>query len=87
MGLPTIRRRVGKLETVFAPDRFAGYPPFTASEIEALAQQAADGKKWSGEETARVVRQCPIVQGNLIIAASRGEVFIKRYSGVDVACI
>jgi hypothetical protein len=52
-----------------------------------MAQQAADGKKWSGEEIARVVRQCPIVQRNLIIAASRGEVFIKRYSGVDVACI
>jgi hypothetical protein len=52
-----------------------------------MAQQAADGKKWSGEEIARVVRQCPIVQRNLIIAASRGEVFIKRYPGIDVASI
>jgi hypothetical protein len=87
MGLPTIRRRVGKLESVFSPDRFASYPPLTVDEIEGLAQRMADGKKWSGEETARVVRQGPIVQGNLIIAANRDKVFIKRYPGVDVACI
>ena len=44
-------------------------------------------KKWSDEETGRVVRQCPIIQGELLITATRGEVFMKRYLGIDLACI
>jgi hypothetical protein len=87
MGLPTIRRRVGKLESVFAPDRWAGYPPLTAEEIQSLAGRMAKGEKWTDEERGRLVKQCPIIQGELLIAASRDEVFIKRYPGVDLACI
>ena len=87
MGLPTIRRRVGKLESVYTPDRWAGYPPLTESEIEALAGRMVGGKKWSEEETGRVARQCPIIQGELLFTVIRGEVFLKRYPGVDLACI
>ena len=87
MGLPAIRRRIGKLEIEFAPDRFAGYPPLTADEIEMLAGRMAAGQAWTNEETARVARQCPIIQGELIIAANRDRVSIKRYPGVDLACI
>jgi hypothetical protein len=87
MGLPTIKRRIGNLESVFAPDRWAGYPPLTAEEIEALAERMEKGKNWTDEETGRVVRQCPIIQGELLITAHRGEVFMKRYLGIDLACI
>ena len=85
MGLPTIRRRVRKLESVFIIDRFAGYPPLTASEIEALAGRMAAGQAWTEEETARIVKQCTIIQGELLITARRGEVLVKRYPGVDLA--
>jgi hypothetical protein len=87
MGLPTIRRRIGKLESVFAPDRWAGYPPLTPEEIEALAGRMAAGQGWTNEEAARVAKQSPIIQGELLITAHRGEVWIKRYPGVDLACI
>ena len=87
MALPTIRRRIGKLENVFVVDRFAGYPPLTVDEIEALAARMVEGEKWTDEETGRVVKQCPIIQGELLISANRGEVFVKRYLGVDLADI
>ena len=86
MGLPTVRRRVGKLETVFAPDRFAAYPPLTPEEIdELLARVGKPGKRWSLEENARLARQCPIAQGEFLVSARGTNVFIKRYGGVDVA--
>ena len=87
MGLPTIRRRVGKLESVFAPDRWAGYPPLTAEEIQALAGRMAKGEKWTDEETGRLAKQCTIIQGELLITAHRDGIFIKRYPGLDLACI
>jgi hypothetical protein len=87
MALPTIRRRVRNLESVFVIDRFAGYPPLTPKEIEALAGRMAAGHAWTEEETARIIKLCPIVQGELLIAANRDKVFIKRYPGVEVACI
>jgi len=63
MALPTIRRRLGKLENVFVVDRFAGYPPLTTQEIEALAKRMAEGQEWADVETGRIVKQCPIIQG------------------------
>ena len=87
MALPTIRRRLGKLENVFVVDRFAGYPPLTTQEIEALAKRMAEGQEWADVETGRIVKQCPIIQGELLISANRGEVFVKRYLGVDLADI
>jgi hypothetical protein len=88
MGLPTVRRRVAKLETVFAPDRFAGYPPFSPEEIDGLLARLADpSNRWSFEEEARVARQCPIAQGEFLVSALGNRVLIKRYLGVDVAAI
>jgi hypothetical protein len=47
----------------------------------------AAGQGWTNEEAARVAKQSPIIQGELLITAHRGEVSIKRYPGVDLACI
>jgi hypothetical protein len=87
MALTAIQRRVGRLESVFVVDRLPGYPPLTADDIEALAERMAEGQTWTEEETARVIRQCPIIQGELIVKAHKGEVIIKRYLGVDLAWV
>ena len=87
MAFLTMRRRLGKLETVFVVDRLAGFPPLTADEIVALAVRLAQGRKWTDEEEARVIRQCPIFQGELMITANREGVFVKRYGGIDLAWI
>ncbi|MGA2271326.1 MAG: hypothetical protein ABSH44_22895 [Bryobacteraceae bacterium] len=87
MSLVSIRRRVGKLQTVIVVDPLPGHPPLTADEIEALARRMADGQTWTEEEMARVIRQCPISQGQLMITAYGGQVTIKRYVGVDPAWI
>ena len=85
MALTAIQRRVGKLKSLFVVDRLPDYPPLTADEIEALAGRMADGQTWTEAETARVIRQCPINQGELVIRAREGQVIIKRYVGVDSA--
>jgi len=87
MALPEIRRRVGRLESVLGADRLPCYPPLTTDEIEALAQRMAGGRTWTDEETTRVIRQSPIIQGELLINAHGGQVTIKRYVGVDLAWI
>jgi hypothetical protein len=85
MALPTIKRRVGRLEGVFVVDSLQGYPLLTPDEIEALAGWMADGDRWTDEEEARIIRQCPIIQGELMIMAHSGQVTIKRYLGIDTA--
>ena len=87
MALTAIQRRVGRLESVFVVDRLPGYPPLTPDDIEALVRRMAGGQTWTEEETARVVKQCPMIQGELMIKAHRGEVIIKRYLGVDLAWV
>jgi hypothetical protein len=86
MGLPTVRRRVGKLEAVFAPDRFAGYPPFSPEEIDGLLARLGDrDQRWSFEEEARLARQCLIAQGEFLVWARGNGVSIKRYPGLNMA--
>ncbi len=87
MAITAIRRRVGRLETVFVVDRLPGYPPLGADEIEELARRTAAGNAWTELEKARIVKQCPIIQGEFVIKAYNGEVIIKRYVGVDPAWI
>ena len=88
MGLPTVRRRVGKLEKVFTVDRLAELPPFTSEEIDGLlGRLGKPGMRWSLEETARVARQCPIARGEFLISGRGTHVMIKRYAGVDVAAL
>jgi hypothetical protein len=87
MALTRIRRRVGTLESVFAIDSLPAGPPLTTDEIESLAAQLAQGQMWTREESARVAGQCPIIQGELLITAHRGQVFVRRYPGVDLAWI
>jgi len=86
MALPAIRQRVKRLEAVFVVDWLASFPPLSRDEIEALVERMAGGQEWTREETARVARQCPYIEGELIITKGlQGEVIVKRYPGLDVA--
>jgi hypothetical protein len=86
MTLSSIRRREGKLEAINI-DPPVAYQPLSADEIEALVLRASVGGTWTDEETARVLRQCPIRQGALSIGGSGNRVFIKRIIGVDPSLI
>ena len=86
MPLPAIRQRVQRLEGVFVVDRLADFPPLTNEEIEALVERLASGQGWTREETARVARRCPYIEGELMITTGlRGEVAVKRYPGLNMA--
>jgi len=86
MALPAIRQRVRRLEAVFVVDWLADFPPLSNEEIVALVDRMAGGEEWTREETARVARQCPYIEGELIITTRlQGEVIVKRYPGLDVA--
>ena len=85
MPLASIRRRVGRLEGEGMFMSPVEYPPLTSPEIEAIAGRVQMGGPLTREELDRLQRQSPIVDGELLISASRGQVFIKRYVGVDAA--
>jgi hypothetical protein len=85
MPLASIRRRVGKLEGVAMFVTLVDYPPFKSSEIEAIAFRVKVGNPLTKEEVDRLQRQSPIVDGELLITAYRGNVTIKRYGSLDLA--
>jgi hypothetical protein len=86
MALLAIRQRVRRLEGVFVVDRLADFQPLNHQEIEALVERIAGGEEWTREETARVARRCPYIEGELTITTGlQGEVIVKRYPGLDVA--
>jgi hypothetical protein len=80
-----IRRRLRTLEAEgswMMPDK---YPPLTRSEIADIETRARRGEEPSKLELARVERQSPIIDGELLMTAHRGQLFIKRYLGIDLA--
>jgi len=85
MPIPSIRRRVGKLESsgiFYSPIE---YPSLTSAELEEIAGRAQMGLRFSRQELDRLQQWCPIIGGELLISASGGQIFVKRYPGVDVS--
>jgi hypothetical protein len=85
MPLALIRRRVGRLEGDAMFLTVAEYPPLTSPEIEAIACRVKMGEPLTREEVERLHRQKSVVGGEFIISASRGNVTVKQYVGVDSA--
>ena len=65
--------------------RLDKYPPLTRSEILRIEQRARRGEEPNRLELARVERQSPIIDGELLMTAHRGQLFLKRYLGIDLA--
>ena len=83
MPLNTIRRRVSRLETVIAPK--CEYPPFTSTEIAAIAERVRDGEIFGADELSRLQQHSPIVEGEFIVHSGGPHVTVKRYVGVNLA--
>jgi hypothetical protein len=87
MPIASIRRRVGALERVIDVVPVVEYPPLTSVEVEAVARRAQMGLRLTRKEVARLEQHSPIIAGEVLITAHRGDVFVKRYIGVDLAQI
>ena len=85
MSFASIRQQVGTLERTEAFPPICECPFFTPSEIEAVARRAEVGERFNLDELRRLERHSPIIEGELLISAYRGSVFVKRYPGVDLA--
>jgi hypothetical protein len=85
MSIAGIRRRLRSLETTSGWMLVGRYPPLTPSEIADIETRARRGEETSKLELARIERQSPIIDGELLMTAHRGRLFMKRYLGIDLA--
>jgi hypothetical protein len=83
MATTNIRRRLGNLEMVLRA--MPAYPPFTRPEIAEVDRRVRAGEMLTPAELLRLERHTPIVEGELLITCYGGNLFIKRYLGVDLA--
>jgi len=80
-----VQRRIRDLEAAFASALMPNYPPLTRSEILDIERRARAGEALLTTELSRVERQSPIIDGELMMTCYRGQLFLKRYLGVDLA--
>jgi len=55
------------------------------SEIADVERRTRAGERLTKVELDRVERQSPIIDGELLMTSHRGQVFVKRYLGIDLA--
>jgi hypothetical protein len=80
-----IRRRIRDLEAAFASALMPDYPRLTHSEIADIERRARAGERLAKAELDRIERQNPIIDGELLMTRYRGQLFLKRYLGIDLA--
>jgi hypothetical protein len=80
-----LRRRLRALEETGTWILVDQYSPLTGSEIADIEMRARRGEEPTKLELARVERQSPIIDGELLMTAHRGQLFMKRYLGIDLA--
>ena len=82
MSLNAMIRRLGKLESRIG--RRQARAPLTAAEIEDIQRRVANEQKLDSESIRRIEAHGHIVGCNMIISASGGTYWVKRYLGVDL---
>lgn len=85
MSIAGIQRRLGGLEAAGNWILVEKYPPLTRSEIVNIEMRARRGEEPTKLELARIERKSPIIDGELLMTAHRGQLFMKRYLGIDLA--
>jgi hypothetical protein len=85
MPIPSMRRRLRRLETEGPFRRICHYSPLTPSEIDTIAHRLTQEERLTREEVERIGQHSPVIQGEVLITAYRGIVTMKRYVGLDLA--
>ena len=85
MSMPGIRRRLRSLEATNNWVNISGLPPLTHDEITEIERRAHQGEEPTRLERARIERQSPIIDGELLMTCYRGRFHLKRYLGIDLA--
>jgi hypothetical protein len=85
MSIAGLRRRLGTLEATCSWAPVNKYPPLTSAEIAEIEARARRGEEPTKLELARIERQSPIIDGELLMTCHRGRFSIKRYLGIDLA--
>ena len=85
MYMPGIRKRLHSLEATNNWMNISGLPPLTQIEIEEIERRARSGEEPTKLELARIERQSPIIDGELMMTCHRGRFGMKRYLGIELA--
>jgi|HubBroStandDraft_4_1064222.scaffolds.fasta_scaffold401855_2 hypothetical protein len=85
MPITSIRRRIAALEKTGLWLRAPNFPPFTSAEVAEIAGRIQVGSRLDRIELGRLEKQSPIIDGELLMTCHRGQVFVKRYVGVNLA--
>ena len=85
MAIASIRRRVVRLEDSGVFMSLIECPPLTSAEIEEIAGRAQMGLGFSRQELDRLQHHSPVIGGEVLMTAYRGQVVVKRYPGVDLS--
>ena len=85
MSIAGIRRRLRALKEGSQWILLDKYPMLTRSEIAEIETCARGGEEPSKLELARIERQSPIIDGELLMTSYRGRFSFKRYLGIDLA--
>jgi len=75
------------LETLGLWLRAPNLPPFTSAEVAEIAGRIQLGSRLDRTELGRLEKQSPIIDGELLMTCHRGQVFVKRYVGIDLAVV
>jgi len=87
VAIPYLRRRLCALEAIFPLSPPKVYPPLTPPEIVDIARRVQVGEALTRAEVARIAQHSPSYDGELVIKYIRGDVFVKRYIGIDLALV
>jgi hypothetical protein len=83
--IASIRRRLNALETLGLWLRAPDFRPFTSAGVTEIAGRVQTGSRLDKIELGRLEKQSPIIDGELLMTCHRGQVFVKRYLGVNLA--
>ena len=87
MTAASIQRRLRNLEASYAQALAPVYPPFSRGELDAIEDRVRINERLTRAELQRLEQHSPIVDGEFLITCHRGQLFAKRYSGIDLAGI
>jgi len=75
------------MEAFLTPPPLREFPSLTPAEIEDIERRIVAGEPMTRVELHRIESQTPIVHTSSILTCVRGNLFLKRYLGVDLSLL